>query len=131
MGGNQALCDAADILPQIVALSTRAEERALEESDYQVAVKLYESVMIPRTFRWVQASGGASQDVSWIASMCCDIICLKLVANLVWLKLIEPSSLRGRVMIFFVARLLDVMYWISIVRVLLGYRPPDDTPELL
>lgn len=54
MGANQALCDAAEILPRIVEL---AQKKNRTSSDYQVAVNRFEAAMFPRAFHWVRASG--------------------------------------------------------------------------
>jgi hypothetical protein len=43
---------------------------------------------------------------------------------------LDPSSLMGHIMLFFMARVLDVSYPISRVRAMFGYRPTDDAPEL-
>lgn len=45
-------------------------------------------------------------------------------------QLIEPSSLKGKFMLFFVARALDIAYCYTIVRRLFGFVPKDDAPEL-
>lgn len=63
MGGNQALCDAADMLPQILRLKTKAEESELTKADFEDAVGRYERAMIPRAFEWVKKSGGTNQKV--------------------------------------------------------------------
>jgi hypothetical protein len=63
MGGNQAMCDAADILPQVIDLNSKALEGKLDEIDYSTAVLNYEKEMLPRAFRWVRESGGDSQRV--------------------------------------------------------------------
>lgn len=65
MGGNQALCDAADILPQILKLKTKADESELTKADFADAVGQYERSMIPRAFEWVKKSGGTNQKVRY------------------------------------------------------------------
>ena len=42
----------------------------------------------------------------------------------------EPDSLQGKIMLFFVARMLDLAYVYSNVRRLFGFVPKDDAPEL-
>lgn len=63
MGGNQSMHDAADMLPQIVQLAKSADDRPLNDEDYAEAVRNYESLMLPRAFKWVKASGGVSNQV--------------------------------------------------------------------
>lgn len=53
----------------------------------------------------------------------------KLHTDLVF-KYIEPESIKGKVMIFAVARILDLGYLYGLVRWVFGYRPKDDAPEL-
>ncbi|KAF4627829.1 hypothetical protein G7Y89_g10322 [Cudoniella acicularis] len=45
-------------------------------------------------------------------------------------SLIEPSSLKGKIMLFLVARGLDLAYLFSLVRRASGWVPKDDAPEL-
>ncbi|KAJ4186452.1 hypothetical protein NW755_007747 [Fusarium falciforme] len=61
MGGNQAMQDCADILPELLVLSKTAESNILISSqDVESAVKRYEGKMIDRAFTWVKKSGGTS-----------------------------------------------------------------------
>ncbi|KAF3025126.1 hypothetical protein E8E14_014667 [Neopestalotiopsis sp. 37M] len=103
MGANQAMCDTADILPNIVALA-RTKERT--EADYSFAVEKYESAMFPRAFAWVRTSGGTDQSV------------------------VDASTWTGVVTIFFMARALDLAYAFGWARAALGWVPQDDAPEL-
>ena len=64
MGGNQAMRDTVDILPQIVCLARQAEDGALTEQDFATSVNEYEAKMTPRAFGWVKASGGSGELVS-------------------------------------------------------------------
>ncbi|OAL43318.1 FAD/NAD(P)-binding domain-containing protein [Pyrenochaeta sp. DS3sAY3a] len=61
-GGNQALADCADMLPQLLHLNSLASigpaHPTLEE--IKTACKKYEDAMIPRAFAWVKKSGGVS-----------------------------------------------------------------------
>ncbi|KAJ4172079.1 hypothetical protein NW754_007677 [Fusarium falciforme] len=64
MGGNQAMQDCADILPELLVLSKTAESDILISSqDVESAVKRYEGKMIDRAFIWVKKSGGTSVPV--------------------------------------------------------------------
>jgi hypothetical protein len=42
----------------------------------------------------------------------------------------EPTGLTGKLMLFFAARVLDVLYLFTVVRTMLGYKPADDAVEL-
>ncbi|KAH8660858.1 hypothetical protein BGZ60DRAFT_414166 [Tricladium varicosporioides] len=107
MGGNQSLQDAADILPAIKKLSEKAGPgQTLTDADFSAFVSEYESLMVPRAFNWVDASGGTGREM------------------------IDPSSLRGKIMLFFVARGLDLAYLVSLIRRACGWVPKDDAPEL-
>lgn len=64
MGGNQAMCDTADMLPQLVKLKAIAAQRKPRREDYVEALETYERAMIPRAFGWVRKSGGTGQRVS-------------------------------------------------------------------
>lgn len=61
MGGNQALQDCADALPEILKLSEMAMA-GNPPSTEQVSqvLGIYEEKMMERTFNWVQKSGGTS-----------------------------------------------------------------------
>ncbi|KAL6703954.1 hypothetical protein ACN47E_008892 [Coniothyrium glycines] len=60
-GGNQALYDCGDMLPQIIRLaSISASSRPCTTSDYEEACSAYERVMLPRAFAWVKKSGGTT-----------------------------------------------------------------------
>lgn len=63
-GGNQSLHDAADLLPEILALNDIArsldDKTALTEAQIEQACRQYENVMIDRAFPWVRKSGGTS-----------------------------------------------------------------------
>lgn len=64
MGGNQAMQDCADILPELIKLSQMAKSSAIPSTqDVSLAVKQYENKMIDRAFSWVQKSGGTSVPV--------------------------------------------------------------------
>lgn len=124
MGANQALHDTADALASILELSKIAKSSLmLPDPEVQRAVDKYESVMIPRAFGWVRSSGGLRQDVSipkkWQKTHT-DII----------FKYVEPESIQGKLMIFAVARILDLGYLLTLVRWVFGYQPKDDAPEL-
>ncbi|CAK7228831.1 hypothetical protein SBRCBS47491_007044 [Sporothrix bragantina] len=108
MGGNQAMCDTADILPRIVQLAEKSKTQKLEDRDYQVAVAAYEKEMFPRAFDWVRKSGGTDDKSS-----------------------VDASSLFGRVTLFIMARLLDAAYAYGTACKVLGYGPRDDAPELM
>lgn len=74
MGGNQALCDAADMLPKILRLKTKADERELTRADFVDAVEQYERAMIPRAFEWVKKSGGTNQKVCYDSRGACTAV---------------------------------------------------------
>ncbi|KAL2673830.1 hypothetical protein Neosp_012274 [[Neocosmospora] mangrovei] len=64
MGGNQAMQDCADILPELLQLSKTAEfGTPVSLQDIESAVKHYEDKMIDRAFTWVKKSGGTSVPV--------------------------------------------------------------------
>ncbi|KAI1847544.1 hypothetical protein JX265_000795 [Neoarthrinium moseri] len=59
MGGQQAMHDAADVLPLIRKLAAKASTpQGLQPEDFQTACDTYEKGMIPRAFEWVRKSGG-------------------------------------------------------------------------
>ncbi|KAF7588655.1 hypothetical protein BBP40_005406 [Aspergillus hancockii] len=60
MGGNQALHDCADMLPQLLALDQMARDEVLSITKVQEACLQYEFTMLGRAFTWVQKSGGIS-----------------------------------------------------------------------
>ncbi|KAL2829633.1 hypothetical protein BJY01DRAFT_254921 [Aspergillus pseudoustus] len=106
MGGNQALRDTADALPILVRLAAKGEQGSLSESDFEDAVLEYEECMLPRAFGWVKKSGGTSGE------------------------LIEPESVKGKVMLFLASGVLHVVHLLSLIGSALGYKPKDDAPEL-
>lgn len=59
MGGNQSMRDCATIMPLLLDLahSARAGE-ACTSDEIGRACKIYEAEMLPRSFAWVQKSGG-------------------------------------------------------------------------
>jgi hypothetical protein len=63
-GGNQSLHDAADLLPEILALNDIArgmdDTTALTNEQIERACQRYESAMFDRAFPWVRKSGGTS-----------------------------------------------------------------------
>ncbi|KAJ7355623.1 hypothetical protein DFH08DRAFT_922644 [Mycena albidolilacea] len=59
MGGNQAMRDAADMLPVLVELAEKYKSSAPPgEPEIKDACRRYEQAMIPRAFEWVSKSGG-------------------------------------------------------------------------
>ncbi|KAJ5809210.1 uncharacterized protein N7503_001428 [Penicillium pulvis] len=61
MGGNQAMHDCADILPNLLELNgIAATGRSPTGEEISSACAKYESAMIERAFTWVSKSGGAS-----------------------------------------------------------------------
>ncbi|KZL86101.1 hypothetical protein CI238_07127 [Colletotrichum incanum] len=61
MGGNQALKDCVDLLPQLLQLNEAAKSgKPPSSTDIEQALTEYESKMIDRAFAWVQKSGGTS-----------------------------------------------------------------------
>src|SRR5690349_16450966 len=61
MGGNQALQDCADALPQILRLNEMHKSgRPPSTEEIKQALDVFEASMLERTFRWVQKSGGSS-----------------------------------------------------------------------
>ncbi|KAI8935608.1 hypothetical protein NX059_008172 [Plenodomus lindquistii] len=63
-GGNQALHDAADLLPELLALNDIAlsleNKTSLTETQIEQACQRYESAMFDRAFSWVKKSGGTT-----------------------------------------------------------------------
>lgn len=63
-GGNQSLHDAADLLPEILALNDIAksldDKTAITTAQIEQACQRYENVMFDRAFPWVRKSGGTS-----------------------------------------------------------------------
>ncbi|KAH7142871.1 hypothetical protein B0J13DRAFT_503247 [Dactylonectria estremocensis] len=65
MGGNQAMHDAADMLPELLELNRLANTGSpLSAPQVQARCRAYEDKMIDRAFTWVARSGGISQPVS-------------------------------------------------------------------
>jgi hypothetical protein len=65
MGGNQAMRDIADMLPQLLELKRAAEAGPpLSTREIETRCNAYEKKMIDRSFAWVAKSGGTSQPVS-------------------------------------------------------------------
>ncbi|RGP81377.1 fungal specific transcription factor [Fusarium longipes] len=61
MGGNQAMQDIADMLPEILKLKESAEAgSAPTDEEIQARCSAYEKKMIDRAFVWVTKSGGTS-----------------------------------------------------------------------
>ncbi|KAL3480489.1 FAD/NAD(P)-binding domain-containing protein [Aspergillus californicus] len=108
MGGNQAMQDAATALPLIsrLAASSKPEIRPTTQ-DISRACQEYEDEMIPRSFAWVQKSGG------------------RTVVPL------DGSRFWGRVAFFFFAQVLRVA---SLYKIIVGHfwkeSVEDDAPEL-
>ncbi|KZM20527.1 uncharacterized protein EKO05_0008908 [Ascochyta rabiei] len=61
-GGNQALADCADILPQLLRLDSLASIDPVRPTfeEVETACNSYESTMTARAFPWVKKSGGVS-----------------------------------------------------------------------
>jgi 2-polyprenyl-6-methoxyphenol hydroxylase-like FAD-dependent oxidoreductase len=61
-GGNQALADCADMLPQLLHLNSLASVSPAHPThgEIEIACEKYEKAMIPRAFAWVQKSGGTN-----------------------------------------------------------------------
>ncbi|KAL4781311.1 FAD/NAD(P)-binding domain-containing protein [Aspergillus varians] len=78
-GGNQALHDCADILPELVALNAQViSGRSLSTEDIRRACVRYEAKMFPRVFAWVKKSGGAvANEVGWERLSARYMACLK------------------------------------------------------
>ncbi|GKT74375.1 FAD dependent oxidoreductase/monooxygenase [Colletotrichum tofieldiae] len=61
MGGNQALNDCVDLLPQLLQLNEAAKSgKPPSSTDVEQALAGYEPKMLDRAFAWVRKSGGAS-----------------------------------------------------------------------
>lgn len=59
MGGNQAILDCADILPELRGLSESAKLGGPVSSEQvKAALSRYEGKMVDRAFTWVAKSGG-------------------------------------------------------------------------
>ncbi|KAE8422937.1 hypothetical protein BDV36DRAFT_290752 [Aspergillus pseudocaelatus] len=62
-GGNQALLDCAEILPELIHLNLQAMNgKALSSEDISESCSRYEKKMFPRVFDWVERSGGTLAD---------------------------------------------------------------------
>ncbi|KAH6988849.1 hypothetical protein BKA56DRAFT_475694 [Ilyonectria sp. MPI-CAGE-AT-0026] len=62
MGGNQAMHDTADMLPELLELNKLAKTGSpLSATQIQAGCSVYENKMIDRAFTWVSKSGGTSQ----------------------------------------------------------------------
>jgi hypothetical protein len=61
-GGNQALADCADMLPQLLHLNSLASigHAYPTTEEISIACDKYEAAMMPRAFQWVKKSGGVS-----------------------------------------------------------------------
>ncbi|KAF5859194.1 hypothetical protein ETB97_003207 [Aspergillus alliaceus] len=108
MGGNQAMRDTATALPLIERLAVMSNPGVRPTTeDISRACEEYEAEMIPRSFSWVQKSGG------------------KTVVPL------DGSHFWGRVAFFFFAQVLRVA---SLYKIVMGYfwkdTVDDDAPEL-
>ncbi|KAJ4316649.1 hypothetical protein N0V94_005330 [Neodidymelliopsis sp. IMI 364377] len=97
-GGNTALADCADILPQLIHLDSLASMSSVHPTpeEFQTACNKYERAMMPRAFEWVKKSGGIT-----FANINLDGflgITIRLVAKLVmpflmlYHKIFSPSS---------------------------------------
>lgn len=136
MGANQAMRDAAEILPYIQELHRIAQSgHEPTENDFAMAVKQYEAKMIPRAFGWVRASGGTEMSVSapcervlncTLGASSLAVHVLLLTTNL---QLPDFSGIKGGILKFMIARALDVTYMFSLIRGWLGWKPKDDVPE--
>ncbi|KAE8325364.1 FAD/NAD(P)-binding domain-containing protein [Aspergillus sergii] len=108
MGGNQAMQDAATALPLIERLAVSSKSRARPTTeDISRACQVYEDEMIPRSFSWVQKSGGRTV--------------VPLDASRFW----------GRVAFFLLAQVFRLA---SLYKIVMGYfwkeTMEDDAPEL-
>ncbi|KAF4417215.1 fungal specific transcription factor [Fusarium acutatum] len=62
MGGNQAMRDIADVLPELLELNRAAEAGPpLSTKEIETRCNSYEKQMIDRSFDWVAKSGGTAQ----------------------------------------------------------------------
>ncbi|KAH7183705.1 uncharacterized protein B0J16DRAFT_374098 [Fusarium flagelliforme] len=62
MGGNQAMRDIADVLPELLELNRAAEAGPpLSSKEIETRCNSYETQMIDRSFDWVAKSGGTAQ----------------------------------------------------------------------
>jgi hypothetical protein len=65
MGGNQAMRDVADILPELLELNKAAEAGpSLSTKEIEIRCHAYEKKMFDRAFAWVAKSGGTALPVS-------------------------------------------------------------------
>ncbi|KAL2071052.1 hypothetical protein VTL71DRAFT_12287 [Oculimacula yallundae] len=61
MGGNQAMFDCTEMLPQLVELDRRSRSgKSLSSTEISDALERYEKSMLKRGFKWVKKSGGAA-----------------------------------------------------------------------
>lgn len=61
-GGNQAMADCADLLPQLLHLNFLANGSPAHPTyeEVKISCEKYEKAMMPRAFSWVRKSGGTS-----------------------------------------------------------------------
>lgn len=65
MGGNQAMLDCADMLPELLELARLAKANSFVSNEQvETGCMRYEERMLDRAFRWVAKSGGISLPVS-------------------------------------------------------------------
>ncbi|EWG44741.1 hypothetical protein FVEG_05736 [Fusarium verticillioides 7600] len=61
MGGNQAMRDVADMLPELLELNKAAEAGpSLSTKEIEIRCHAYEKKMFDRSFAWVAKSGGTA-----------------------------------------------------------------------
>uniref|UniRef100_A0A0D2XSL7 FAD-binding domain-containing protein n=1 Tax=Fusarium oxysporum (strain Fo5176) TaxID=660025 RepID=A0A0D2XSL7_FUSOF len=86
MGGNQAMEDIADILPELLELKRSAEAgSAPTTEEIQTRCHDYEKKMIDRAFVWVAKSGGTSQPIlSFLATLVLPVVAILYKAIKRW-----------------------------------------------
>ncbi|KAF7590072.1 hypothetical protein BBP40_003274 [Aspergillus hancockii] len=104
-GGNQALRDCAEILPELVKLNQQSLSGKMPSSEEICdACNRYESTMFPRAFGWVKKSGGIVADppfpldgivgymVSILASVAIPVVVLACNVGHFFCSLVRPTT---------------------------------------
>lgn len=82
MGGNQALLDCADILPELRSLNDFAKlSGPVSSEQVKSALSKYEGKIVERAFKWVAKSGGTWVPVRLIIYIIVSVLSRVIKAN--------------------------------------------------